>query len=225
MANTTGDYLVFYYEIADVLEAVQMESHYKGKNLMSQEKEPKARLDDVSVTGDEEEVMMRLLKKAVTNIFDNLKCYAKEIENAFLFNAGEEIGDFDNEAVYDEGDMFYYGIGDEAFLYRCLADDTPAGSDPEDDTLFEVAEEWENTYGKIRFLLNEDDEMDYSFVDNLDTHIEDAIVKGTLLLWYKLIQETQAIALADVEYDTSLREMNSAAWHRKTKQRRQTNMI
>jgi hypothetical protein len=217
----TPAFLVFYWDLDDITDPIKMLSAYKAKNIVSQDKEPKPRFDDITLTDDEDNILMRLLKKAATKVYSEIAAYGKGICGGYLFNQGTLPADYDDEAVYNQYDLFY--VDDQ--LYLALCDETPAGTDPEDTDWFLAVGEEYNTYHKIVFTLTYNTNMDPSMISVLDDNLEDALVKLVTLRWYKSINEIALIPLAQEEYDEAISDVRSAAWYRKTMTRRRTEMI
>lgn len=221
-AEATALYIVFYYEITDIKDQVYMLSHYKAKNIKSNEKEPKSRLDELTITDDEEEMLARLLKNAAKDIYKIIYPYGKDISGGFVYDADVlEPVEYDEEADYDKGDLFY--VSDQ--LYYTINDDTPAGTDPEDVDYFAPVGEWYNTYKKIVYSLNYNENFDPSMIAVLNDDIEDAIIKHCLLHWYKTIRELDMIPLSQEEYDDACIKVRRSLWAEIIPTRRRTEII
>ncbi len=221
-AEATALYVVFYFDTDDLRDTIYMLSHFKAKNVKSQDKEPKSRLDELTITEDEEEMLDRLLKLAAKDVYSLVAAYGKDITTGYIFNlAGTLPGEYDEDAVYNEGDLFY----EDDQLYYTLVDETPAGTDPTDEDYFAPVGEHYNTYHKVIYTLNYDAEMDASRISTLNDDIEDAIIKHCLLGWYKAIAEMNMITLSEQEYeDAKYKVMNGVAY-RKTPVRRRTETL
>ena len=221
-AESSALYVVFYYDTDEIIDTVSMLSHYKAKNIKTQEKQPAPRLNDLNITSDEEEMLDRLLKLAAKDVYSLVAAYGKDITTGYIFNlAGTLPGEYDEDAVYNEGDLFY----EDDQLYYTLVDETPAGTDPTDEDYFAPVGEHYNTYHKVIYTLNYDAEMDASRISTLNDDIEDAIIKHCLLGWYKAIAEMNMITLSEQEYeDAKYKVMNGVAY-RKTPVRRRTETL
>jgi len=221
-AAATALYVVYYYELDDLRDQIYMLTHYKAKNIKSQDKEPKSRLDELTITEDEEEILDRLLKNASRDIYKLIAPYGKDITGGYVFNPDvTEPVEYDDEAVYDKGDLFY----DEDQLYYTLADDTPAGTDPEDTDYFAPVGEWYNTYHKVVYTLHYSDNVSASMIQVLNEDIEDAILKHCILEWYKLTQEIAMIPLSKEEYDEAKSKVLRSLWAEITPTRMRTEII
>ena len=219
--STDPLFFVFYWDIDDLINEISMVTHYKGKNIRSQEKEAMPRLDELTLTSDDLEMLMRLLKNASKDVYKSLAPYGKDIAGGYLFNQGDLPGEYDDEVVYDKGDLFY--VVDQ--LYYTLQDETPAGTDPEDTDYFLAVGEHYNTYHKIIYVITYDSNMDASMIDVLDKDIEDAIIKYVLYEWYKVIQEVGMAAFSKEEYEDAITKVNVSAWYRKSLIRRRSEML
>jgi hypothetical protein len=215
----TPKYLVFYWDITDILDAIKMTSAFKGKNATStqyrisrdQYSIPSNRTDEVSLTDDEDTILARLVKKAAKDIYTLIAPHGKGIVGGYLYDTGEIPPDYDPATSYNKNDLFY----DNDQLYLTLGDDTPAGTDPTDtDYFLPVGEEY-NTYHKIVYTINYNKEMDPSMITVLDDNLEDGLVKNVLLAWYKLIQEVSMIQLSQIEYDDIKSDIMRSIWYRK----------
>ena len=215
-------YVVFYFVIDDLLDAIRMISNYKGKNITSQDKQPMPRLEDLNITDDEDVMLRRLLKKAAAEVYTAIAAYGKGITGGYLFDPDvSEPVDYNADVVYNKGDLFY---GADQ-LYYTLADDTPIDTDPRDtDYFLPVGEEY-NTYNKVVYTIKYNSEMDSTMIQVLDDNLEDAIVKYVLYSWYRFLQEIPMIAIAKEEYDEALTKVNINMWYRKTLTRRRTELI
>jgi hypothetical protein len=222
LAEDPPTYLVFHWLISDILEAVKMVSAYKGKNVVSQEKNPVSRLEDVSLSDDEDNMMQRLAKKAASKVYGLIAAYGKDITGGYLFDPDvEEPVAYVGTTVYNEGDLFYSGEQ----LYLALCDETPIGTDPTDTDYFLAVGEEYNTYKKIVFTVNYSTNMDQSMIEVLDDNLEDCLVKDILLAWYKVIGEVQMIPIAQSEYDDAVSEVKSSMWYRKIPTRRRVELL
>jgi hypothetical protein len=228
-ARNIMKYLVFYWDINDIFDAIKMISHFKGKNAMSgqlkisrdQYTMPSARLDDVSITDDEDVILDRLLQKATSKIYGLVAPYGKNIIGGYLYDQGTLPIAYNPVTVYNESDVFYVG----SQLYYTLFDDTPAGTDPTDTDWFRPVGEEFNTYHKIVFTLLYNKNMDPSMITALSDHLEDCLVKQVILNWYLLIQEPQMAKLAQAEYDEVKSEVVRALWYRVRPTRRRTSLL
>jgi hypothetical protein len=215
-------YVVFYYEIDDIINSVYMLSHYKAKNIRSQEKEPKPRLDELTLSDDEEEMLLKLVKDAARDIYRYLAPYGKDIAGGYLVNPDvTDPVEYDEDTVYNEGDLFY--VADQ--LYYTIADATPAGTDPEDTDYFTAVGEQYNTYRKIIYTLNYDAEMDASMIEILNEDIDDALLKHVMYNWYLTIQEVPMAQLSQGQLEDAISKMAQSLHFRKTPIRRRTELI
>ena len=217
-------YIVFYYDLDSIRDTIYMLTHYKAKNIKSQEKDQMQvpRLDDLTMTADEEEMLDKLLKDAARDVYKIVAPYGRDIVGGYLFNPDVTLPvEYDDEAVYDTGDLFY--VDDQ--LYYTIADETPAGTDPEDTDYFTPVGEWYNTYHKVIYVLNYNSNMDASMIDVLNADLEDAILKHCLLGWYKAIREIDMIPLSQEEYEEAKMKAHRSLWAEKVPTRRRTNMI
>ena len=215
-------FVVFFYDLDDLRDTIYMLSHFKAKNVKSQDKDQKSRLDELTITEDETEMLDRLLKLAAKDVYSLVAAYGKDISTGYIFNlTGTLPGDYDPDTEYNEGDLFY----EDDQLYYALVDETPTGTDPTDTDYFAPVGEHYNTYHKIIYTLNYDDEMDASRITTLNDDIEDAIIKHCLLGWYKAIRELDMLPLSEGEYeDAKFKVMNGIAY-RKTPVRRRTETL
>lgn len=221
-AAATALYVVFYYDLDEIRDQVYMLSYYKAKNIRSQEKEPKERLDELTITADEEEMLDKLLKDAAKDVYKLVAPYGRDIAGGYLFNPVVTLPvEYDDEALYNEGDLFY--VDDQ--LYYTLADDTPAGTDPENTDYFAPVGEWYNTYHKVVYTLNYNSNMDASMIDVLNEDLEDALLKHCLLGWYKMIRELDMIPLSTEEYNDAAMKVHRSLWAEKVPTRRRTELI
>ena len=222
LAENPPTYLVYHWLISSVLDQVKMVSAYKGKNIVSQDKIPMPRLDDVSLSDDEDNLLQRLAKNASAVVYGQIAAHGKDILGGFLFDPDvEEPVAYAGLTVYNQGDLFY--SGDQ--LYLALCDETPVGTLPANtDYFLPVGEEY-NTYKKIVFTLNYKTTMDQSMIQILDQALEDCLVKHILLAWYKVIGEAQMIPIAQNEYDEALSEVRSTVWYRKISTRRRVELL
>lgn len=217
-------YVVFYFDLDDLRDEIYMLTHYKAKNVKSQEKDspPVPRLDELTITQDEEELLDKLLKNAAKDIYKIVAPYGRDISGGYVFNLeGTLPGEYDDEVEYNEGDLFY--VDDQ--LYYTIADETPADTDPEDTDYFTPVGEWYNTYHKIIFTLNYNSNMDASMIDILNDDLEDAILKHCILEWYKAIREMEMIPLSQQEYDDANMKAHRSLWAEKTPTRLRTNIL
>lgn len=218
----TIQYIVFWWLIADILDPIKMISNYKGKNAVSQDKMPMPRLDDLSITDDEDVMLNRLLKKAAADVYSQVAPYGKGITGGYLYDPDvPEPVAYDPLAIYNKGDLFY--VDDQ--LYLTLLDDTPVGTDPDNATYFTAVGEEYNTYKKIVYTINYNINMDPSMIQVLDQNLEDALVKNVLYNWYRTISEPGMLLLAKEEYDDAISKVRLSIWYRKTLTRRRTELI
>jgi hypothetical protein len=215
-------YIVFYYDLTEIKDEVFMLSHYKAKNIKTQDKEPKDRLDELTITEDEDEILMKLLSDAARDVYKIIAPYGKNITGGYLFNPDvTEPVEYDDGKVYNEGDLFYV----EDQLYRAIADETPAGTDPIDTDYFTAVAEYYNTYNKIVFTLNYNSNMDPSMINVMNDDLEDCLIKHTLFGWYKLTQEIAMATLSKDEYEDSKSKVLHSLWYEITPTRRRSELF
>ena len=217
-------FIVYYYDLDLLRDEIYMLTHYKAKNIKSQEKDkpPVPRLDELTITSDEEEMLDKLLKDAAKDVYKIVAPYGRDIAGGYLFNPDVTLPvEYNEETVYDSGDLLY--VDDQ--LYYTIADETPAGTDPGDTDYFAPVGEWYNTYHKVVYLLNYDANMDASMIDTLNEDLEDAILKHCLLGWYKAIREIEMIPLSQDEYEDAKMKAYRSLWAEITPTRRRTNML
>lgn len=203
-AAATALYVVFYYDLDSLKTEIYMRTHYKAKNVKSQDQAAKSRLDDLSITEDEEEMLDSLLKYAARDIYKLLGPYGKDISGGFVHSpAGTLPIAYNVLTEYDEADLFYVGTQ----LYYTIADATPAGTDPTDTDWFTPVGEHYNTYHKIIYTLNYNTNMDDSMITALNDDIQDCLVKNVILNWYKVIKELDMLPLSEGEYDEAKRQV------------------
>jgi hypothetical protein len=214
--------VVFYWVIDDLLDPIKMISNYKGKNIVSQDKEPRARLEDLNITDDEDTMLRRLLKNAAAEVYSHIAAYGKGISAGYLYDPDvEEPIEYDALTEYNENDLFYV----TGQLYRCLADETPAGTDPTDTDYFEPVGEEYNTYNKVVYTINYNTQMDSNMILVLDQALEDCIVKHVLYNWYRTLQEIPMIMIAKDEYEEAVSKVQTAMWFRKVLTRRRVELL
>lgn len=223
-AASTAVYVVYYYDLDSLRDEIYMLTHYKAKNIRSQEKdkEPVPRLDELTITSDEEEILDKLLKDAAKDVYKIVAPYGRDIAGGYLFNPDVTLPvEYDDAIVYNEGDLFY--VADQ--LYYTIADATPAGTVPEDTDYFAPVGEWYNTYHKVVYLLNYNSNMDASMIDILNEDLEDALLKHCLLGWYRAIREIDMIPLSQDEYSDAKMKAHRSLWAEITPTRLRTNMF
>lgn len=218
----TIDYFVFFYDISHLLDPIKMISNYKGKNIVSQDKEPRPRLEELNITDDEDTMLRRLLKNAAAEVYSAIARYGTGIIGGYIYDPDvTEPIEYNDATVYNEGDLFYV----DTQLYRAIADETPVGTDPEDTDYFTAVSEAYNTYNKVVYTIAYNSNMDSNMITVLDQNLEDCIVKHVIYNWYRVIQEPPMILIAQDEYNEALSKVRTSIWYRKTLVRRRTELI
>jgi len=221
-AEDTITFVVFYWTVDDLLDPIKMISNYKGKNITSQDKEPRPRLEDLNITDDEDVMLRRLLRKAAAEVYSLIVAYGKGITGGYIFDPDVELPvEYDAGVEYNEGELFYV----DSQLYMCLVDETPAGTGYTDTDYFKPVEEYYNTYNKVIFTINYNSEMDSNMILILDEALEDAIVKHALYNWYRTLQEVPMIMIAKDEYEEAAGKVQTAMWFRKVLTRRRVELL